>query len=340
MKGILLAVILAAAFLAFVGAQANKPVGGQGWTTFVVAKGDGANRIAERLAEAKLIRSKTFFVFTAWSRGSRGKFSAGPFELSPSMTTREIESMLTTGKPVTDEIEITVLEGWTLDDIAAYLERQGVTTKKAFAAEAGKSAEILKSGALPDWAASFPALADKPATATLEGYLFPDTYRIYADSDAKAIVRRMLANLETKLTPELRAEMGRQKRSIFEILTMASVIEREVRSDEDRAMVSDLFWRRVEAGRGLEADSTVNYLTGGDKPSVSYQETRIDSPWNTYKYRGLPVGPIGNPGLSAIKAAIYRKPNPYWYFLTDKEGNVHYGKTLDEHNANKAKYLR
>jgi len=120
---------------------------------------------------------------------------------------------------------------------------------------------------------------------------------------------------------------------------MASVIEREVRSEEDRALVSDIFWKRVEAGRGLEADSTVNYITGHSKPSVSYEETRIDHPWNTYKYRGLPPGPIGNPSLSSLIAAIRPKANPYWYFLTDPQGKVYYGRTLEEHSANR-KYLR
>ena len=150
----------------------------------------------------------------------------------------------------------------------------------------------------------------------------------------------MLENFETKLTPDLRAEIARRGLTVFDAVRMASVIEAEVRSDDDRAMVSDIFWRRVAAGRGLEADSTVNYCTGKSQAAVDYKALSVDCPWNTYKYKGLPAGPIGNPGLSSLRAAVFPKANPYWYFLTDADGNVHYAKTLDEQVANKRKYLK
>lgn len=307
---------------------------------FVVSKGQGARDISEALAGAKLIRSKDFFLFLVWRRHDQDKFKVGSFDLSPSMTADEIEKTLAQGKPISNEREVTILEGWTLDDIADYLEKEGVSAKKDFYAETGESAKYAQPGALPDWPASYPALASKPASASLEGYLFPDTYRIYVDGGAKPLVRRMLANLEDKLTPELRKEAADKGRTIHQVVTMASIIEREVRGEEDRALVSDIFWKRVEAGQGLQADSTVNYITGHSMPSVTYVDTKTDSPWNTYKYKGLPPGPIGNPSLSAIIAALRPKANPYWYFLTDKDGGVHYAKTLDEHVANKAKYLR
>lgn len=336
--GTLLAVILGSfAFL-----RLDRPVSKDtGSKLYVVNQGDGARDIAQGLEKAGLIRSERFFTFTAWRRGNEAEFKAGTFELSPSMTTGEIEAALAGGKPISNERQVTVLEGWTIDDIADYLEAEGVASREEFYAEAGESAKFAKPGSLPDWNASYPTLASRPANASLEGYLFPDTYRIYADGGAKALIRRMLENFEQKYSSALGLESSpREKHSVHEILTMASVIEREVRGEKDRAMVSDIFWKRVDAGRGLEADSTVNYITGHSKPSVSWEETRIDHPWNTYKYRGLPPGPIGNPGLSAIKAALRPEPNPYWYFLTDRDGNVHYAKTLDEHNANKAKYLR
>jgi UPF0755 protein len=341
MRGLFVTSLLALLFAGGVFALSGRPVDPKdaGSTLFVVAKGDGAKAVATRLKESGLVRSRTYFLMTVWSRGSKTGFKAGVFELSKSMSTREIERALTAGKPVSNERNVTLLEGWTLEDIADYLEAEGVASKTEFHAEAGESAKADQAG-LPDWGASYPALAGRPSGASLEGYLFPDTYRIYVDAGAKALVRRMLANFEAKLTPDLRAEIAAKGRTVHEIVTMASIIEREVRGEEDRAMVSDIFWKRVEAGRGLEADSTVNYVTGHSKPAVSYQETRIDHPWNTYRYRGLPPGPIGNPGLAAILAAIRPKPNPYWYFLTDARGNVHYGATLEEHNANKEKYLR
>ncbi|MEK7545567.1 MAG: endolytic transglycosylase MltG [Patescibacteria group bacterium] len=338
MKRLFTASILGLFFAVFVFSQAGSPVSKEASTIlYVIPQGSGAKAIAEGLEKAGLIRSPRYFLFTVWSRGDQEKFKAGSYELTPSMSTREIEALLAKGTPVSNEISVTLLEGWTLDDMADYLQAEGIASIAEFYAEAGESAK--PASGLPDWAASYPALASRPSDTSLEGYLFPDTYRIYADGGAKAIVRKMLANFEAKLAPELRAEIRAQGRSVHEIVTMASIIEREVRSDEDRAIVSGIFWKRVDAGRGLEADSTVNYITGHSKPSVSYEETRIDHPWNTYKYRGLPPGPIGNPSLSAIVAAIRPKATPYWYFLTDPQSKVYYGKTLEEHAANR-KYLR
>jgi len=339
MKGILITVLIALLFGGFVFAQAGRPVSKEPSTIlYVVPQGAGAKTIAEGLKKAGLIRSPNYFLFTVWSRGDQTKFKAGTYELTPSMSTREIEAYLASNEPVSNEISVTLLEGWTLDDMADYLQAQGLSSRAEFYAEAGESAKTASG--LPDWNATYPALRSRPAGASLEGYLFPDTYRVYADGGAKPLVRRMLDNFEAKLTPELRKEIAAKGRTIHEIVTMASILEMEVRGDEDRALVSDIFWKRVDAGRGLEADSTVNYITGHSKPSVSYEDTRIDHPWNTYKYRGLPPGPIGNPSLSAIIAAIRPKANPYWYFLTDPEGKVWYGKTLDEHNANRVNHLR
>jgi len=341
MKAFLVTILIALVFGGFVFLQGDRPVSRAAETKlFVVSKGQGARDIASALADAKLIRSKNYFLYLVWRHGDQDKFKIGSFELSPSMTSAEIEKELAHDQPISNEREVTVLEGWTLDDIAEYLEKENVASKKAFFAETGESAKFVQTGTLPDWAASYPLLTSKPASASLEGYLFPDTYRIYVGGDAKALVRRMLQNFEMKFTPAMRQEAAVQKRTIHQVVTMASVIEREVRGDEDRAMVSDVFWKRVDSGRGLEADSTVNYITGHSTPSVSYLDTKIDNPWNTYKYKGLPAGPIGNPSLSALLAALHPKANPYWYFLTDKQGNVHYAKTLDEQIANKAKYLR
>ena len=340
MKGLFLTSVLALAFLGLVAFAVNRPVGGAESVIFVVNKGDGSQTIAAGLAESKLIKSRKFFLFTTWSRGSRGDFKAGSFELSPSMTTREIERSLTSTTPISEERTVKILEGWTLRDIAEYLENEGIASKKEFYAEVGEPLRYHSPGSLPDWKASFKILGDKPNRSNFEGYLFPDTYRIFAGGDVKSLLRRMFTNFDKKLTPELRTEISASGRSVFEIIIMASVIEKEVFGEADRAMVSDVFWKRVEAGMGLQADSTVNYVTGGSKPAVSYDETQLDSPWNTYKNKGLPAGPISNPGISAIIAAIRPRPNPYWFFLTDKNGGVHYGRDLDEHNANKARYLR
>jgi UPF0755 protein len=338
MKGIIVVILIIAGFLGLVAWTANRPVGGAGTVRFVVTQGDGPARLATRLEDAQLIRSAVFFEMTVWSRGHRSAFQVGSYDLSSRWTTRQIEYALATGKPAPREVTFTAIEGWKLSDIADDLASAGLASKASFAAVAGESAR--STSGLPDLAADFPALTDKPQTASLEGYLFPDTYRVYADANALTIVRRMLQNFEAKLTPAMRQEIQRRNQTVFSTVTVASIVEREVRSVADQKLVADIFWRRAAAGQALQADSTVNYCTGGSQASVSAADTKVNCPWNTYKFPGLPIGPIGNPGLSALTAAVYPEPNNYWYFLTDAQGNVHYAQTYEEHLANKRKYLK
>ncbi len=310
---------------------------------FVIEKGEGVNEISQHLKEQNFIRSKFVFESYIWLRNLQSKFQAGEHKLRQNMTIEEIARVLTSGKPV-GERDIKIIEGWSNREIADYLEKEQILKKDIFL-------EIVKNYKLQ--ITNYKFLEDKPESATLEGYLFPDTYRIYSeipnellnDKDPKTalaehIIKKMLDNFDRKLTPELRNEIARQKKKIFEIVTMASIIENEVRGSEDRAMVSDIFWRRLKAGMPLQADSTVNYVTGKSAVRASLDDIDVDSPYNTYKYPGLPAGPIGNPGLDAIRAAIYPKPNNYWYFLTTEDGKVIYSRNFEEHKANRAKYLK
>jgi len=146
--------------------------------------------------------------------------------------------------------------------------------------------------------------------------------------------------LENKMSADFLAEINRQKKTVHEILTLASILEKEVSTENDRKIVADIFYKRLEIGMALQADSTVNYASGKSVPRASGKDLETDSPYNTYKYKGLPPGPICNPSLSAIKAAIYPAKNDYWYFLTTPDGKVIYSKTHDEHVKAKAKYYR
>jgi UPF0755 protein len=150
----------------------------------------------------------------------------------------------------------------------------------------------------------------------------------------------LLEHFQKKTSGDFFAEATASGRSFYDIVTMASIIEKEVRGEEDRQKVADIFWRRLGIGMALQADSTVNYATRKNLPSVTAKDLEVDSRYNTYKYPGLPPGPIANPGMTALIAAIRPLKNTDWFFLTDKDGNVHYAKTFDEHIRNKQKYLR
>jgi UPF0755 protein len=181
---------------------------------------------------------------------------------------------------------------------------------------------------------------DKPGNVSYEGYFLPETYRVYVDTKPEDIIKKIFSVLNNRITSEMRTEAIRQKKTWFEIFTMASIVEREVSNENDMKLVADIFWRRNDMRWALQSCATVNYVTGKNDPAISAVDRQLDSFYNTYKYPGLPLGPIGNPSLKAINAVLYPTENDYWYFMSDWEGNMHYAKTLGEHNRNVAKYLR
>lgn len=179
----------------------------------------------------------------------------------------------------------------------------------------------------------------------LEGYLFPDTYQVFDGALASIIIAKMLSNFDRKLTFDLRLEIKKQGKTIYQIVTMASILEREVRSQKDMKIAADIFWRRLADGMPLQADSTLNYFGQNNlgwqaKPGLTYEQLQIDSSYNTYKYKGLPPTPISNPGWQAIEAAIYPAPNKYWYFLSKPSGETVFAYTLAEQEKNKRLFLK
>ena len=240
-----------------------------------------------------------------------------------------------------EEVVIKIIEGWDLRDVAAHLEEKGLVDEKEFYDFVGTPAQASRPGYQKSSLMNdFPFLHEIPDGLSLEGYLFPDTHRVYADDDVVAIVARLLSNFDEKISEKMRDEIADQHRTLYEMIIMGSIIEREVATNNDRAKVSDILWSRMRVGMPLQVDSSVNYVTEKGHAAITKKDSRIESPYNTYRFKGLPVGPISNPGIKSIKAALYPDETPYAYFLTDKQGNVHYGRTLEEHNENKYKYLK
>ncbi|MDP3244762.1 MAG: endolytic transglycosylase MltG [bacterium] len=298
----------------------------------VIEKGQSLKEIAGLLKTAGYIRSTFGFETYVWLKNLGGKLQAGDYKLPAGLSLGEITGYLSKGLGATPERRLTIIEGWSEKEIADYLAKEGV----------GQSNEFLKivSPQSRFTGADFQFLNDKPKKVGLEGYLFPDTYRVYKDATMEDVVKKMLQTFDEKLTPETRNAIDKRGRTIFDIVRMASIIEAEVPHSEDRAIVSDILWKRLEAGMLLQCDSTLNYATEGKNRALTLEELKIDSPYNSYKYPGLSPTPIGNPGLGAIKAAIYPESSPYWFFLSSKEGKTIFSKNLDEHNAAKAKYLK
>jgi len=215
------------------------------------------------------------------------------------------------------EVTVTIPEGLSVKQIAEILESARLFSKDEFIKIAQKE----------------------------EGYLFPDTYRFYKDAKPEGIVAKMKENFNKKVEREVLEEIANsvvagQKRQLGETIIMASILEEEVKSTEDRKIVAGILWKRLDRGMGLNVDAALTYILGRASHDLTIDDLKFDSPYNTYRYRGLPPTPISNPGLDAILAAASSTPSKYFYYLTDKEGAVHYAKTLEEHALNKFKYLR
>lgn len=325
-------IIIAVGFLYWRGL--NSPVNANGKEQiFIVNKGEAVKQVADNLKKENLIRSVNYFKYQI---GSSDNIKAGEYIISPKLSTREIIKILTVGEAISQEKSIRIIEGWNNKDIGAYFEKNNIIPAKDFLA--------LTKAPLSEWKFNFIKpnfLNDAPKEAGLEGYLFPDTYRIFNDTTAEGVILKMLDNFGKKVTPGMTEEIKRQKKTIYEIVTMASVIEKEVRSVDDMKIVSGIFWDRIKNGEALGSCATLAYILGVNKPQYSLEDTKIESPYNTYKYRGLPPGPIANPGFNAINAAVYPEFTAYNYFLSDPAtGKTIYSRTLDEHNANKYKYLK
>ena len=275
---------------------------------FSVERGEGIFQISDNLKAKGLIKNKYVFVLYVFLTGQRDKLQAGEYSLSSSMKISEIVFKIASGDVVKEKI--TIIEGWNLRDIGWYFENKGM-----FQAE-----ELYE-------------------RTKLEGYLFPDTYEIRRGISLDEIVQKMIDNFNVKLTADLRTEIQEQGRTTPEIITMASLLEKEVKTREDKKTVAGILWKRMEIGMPLQVDATITYITQKQSVMVSKEDTQVDSPYNTYKYQGLPAGPICNPGLDSIEAAIYPEETLYWYYLSASDGETIFSKTLEEHNIAKAKYL-
>ncbi len=319
------------------------------WATFIpkhierteveITNGMGSRAIGSLLKSQGLVKSRWVFLIYTTVVGQDAQLKPGTYEFEGAITLPRLVRELVNGE--SNERTITIPEGWDLADLATYFESTGMYSAEAFFLTTGLPPSVPKRGpqlSSTDLAHTFSFLRERPRGATLEGFLFPDTYRIWRDASITDVISKMLANFDEKISPDLREEMRRTKRNLFEIVTMASLVEKEVADESDRKIVAGILWKRLDLGIPLQVDATVNYVTG-KKGSPNASDLATKSPYNTYQNRGLPPGPIANPGLGAILAALRPTANPYLYYLSTPEGNTIFSRSLEEHNIAKARYL-
>ena len=306
---------------------------------FEVASGSSLSSVSRKLEEAGLIHNHSVFKYMADLMGMGQKIQSGDYELKRSMSSTEILNQLIAGdgKPLT--MRITIIPGWTVEDIAAYLVEQDILkTKEEFLSACKDGAAYSGYYFIEETMKT----ADQRLYA-LEGYLSPNTYEIYTSSNADTIIKRLLSQTEAaySLSYDERAqELGMTMDQVF---TLASMIEKEAKT-ADFAKVSAVFHNRLKKGMTLGSDVTVKYVSGSEKMYLKDSDLDVDSPYNTYRRKGLPVGPICNPSMGAVIAALYPDEQyvaqKYLYFCSKDpdSGELYFSRTQEEHDAAVAMY--
>lgn len=282
---------------------------------FSVETGEGFRDIAGHLSSARLVRSRFAFEVLSFVSGSAAKLKPGVYKLSRASSSYEILGELVLGSH--REVSVTIPEGASIYEIDKILSASGVLTERS--------------------------VIDFNGAAKIEGRFFPDTYRFFLGSETKEVVGKFLENFRAKAEPILAEDKKNEEADLI----LASLVEKEVPGDDDRKIVAGILKKRLNSGVPLQVDATVCYakrfLISVRNPScypLTPLDFKIDSPYNTYLHGGLPPGPIGNPGISAIKAALHPKNTEYWYYLSDpKTHKTVFARTLEEHSRNRALYL-
>jgi UPF0755 protein len=299
--------------------------------TIRIKPGDSTNDIVQTLEEQKVIRSGVIFRLLVRLRNVGDKFAAGEHQLITGMSMNQIIDVLT-APPKVDEVTVTIPEGRRVEEYAVILKRAGVI----------ESEEAFVQATREDY--DFDFLRFRPSGVGLDGYLFPDTYRFLRNTRPRDVVTRMLTTFGQRITPQMLAQAEQQRRTIHQVVTLASIIEREAQRADERRTIAGVYLNRLKVGMPLQADPTVQYAIGSPAEWWPRDETlanalRRPGPYNTYLTPGLPPGAIASPGLAAIQASLDPETHDYIYFVAKGDGSHAFSRTLDEHNANVRRYL-
>lgn len=289
-----------------------------------IPSGMGAASIGEFLEEKQIISSQKYFLKRLRQSGKDGDIQSGTYRVHKGMKSDEVIELLVNGRVAA--IKFTIPEGYNLNEMAKSLEKQGICQSTDFlkAAKSYKGLEYVGKS----------ADIENP----MEGYLFPDTYEVQPNAKAEDIVRLMAETFDDRLTDDMRAAARRYGLSIHEFVTLASLVEKEVMDDEDRPKVAQVFLKRLEIDMPIQSCATIQYLLKEPKEDLTFDDLKIDSPYNTYEHPGLPPGPIASPSREALEATAHPSDTNYLYFVADRQGKTYYSETFDEHMEKVEKY--
>jgi len=310
---------LAAAYALY--ERAHAPFRGAGDAVLIaIPSGEGTNAIGRRLVAAGVIEDELTFRVALWLSGSARRLQAGEYRFDRQMSAVEAIDKIARGE--VDLVPLTFPEGLTIAEMSRVFEGAGFGTAASFLAAAGDPALVR---------------ALDPAAPDLEGYLFPDTYALPRRAEAARVVGAMVARFEQVLTADLLGAAKARGLSVRQLVTLASLVEKETARPDERAVVAAVYVNRLRVGMGLQCDPTVIYAlerAGQFDGNLRRDDLAFDSPYNTYKYPGLPPGPIAAPGRGSLEAAARPASAPYLYFVSRNDGSHEFARSLDEHNRN------
>ncbi len=303
--------------------QNLKPVGnGQSQQTVTIPNGYTLKQTAALLEDKKLIRNAMVFEQYVRRADASNKIKAGTYQLSSSYSVEEIVSIITEGKIKTNLI--TIVPGQTLSGVKRALKNAGYSEQEI--------TDALDPGAYNGHA----ALVDKPAGVSLEGFLYPDSFQKTNETSAQSLVKASLDEMQKHLNPDLRSAISRQGLSVYQGIILASIVENEVPKESDRKQVAQVFLRRLREGKRLESDATRSY----SKVVSELTGRPADNSYDTYLHDGLPKTPISNVSISSLQAVADPATTDWLYFVSGDDGNTHFSRTLDEHQALTAQYCK
>ncbi|MDH4182974.1 MAG: endolytic transglycosylase MltG [Nitrospinota bacterium] len=295
-------------------AAATRPGWREGYVLFEARRGESARAVGRRLMDDGAIRSA--MVFEMEVRRAGGEVKAGEYRFAGESSIRQIARLLISGK--TWARPVTIREGLTIAQVAEELEKAGVAPAMEFISTASDVATRMRQKGFPG--------------ASLEGYLFPETYHFAKSTPVKTVVETMLSTFRRKAAQALPEEAMADPLRLHQLVTMASIIEKETGAGFERPLISAVFHNRLKIGMPLQSDPTVIYSLPDFDGNIRKKDLSYDSPYNTYRYRGLPPGPIANPGIDSLSAAWAPAPVDYLYFVSKNNGEHYFSKSLQEHN--------
>lgn len=317
---------LAAGFVWYL-AQVARPVHLAESVTVEIPEYSGTEAAIQALFDGGVIRSRAAMAIHLVLTGRRTEIRSGLYTFTGDINLPTVLNIVTKQQSLLGEVEITLLEGWTAEQMGETL-----SPNFSFSTEEYVAAVETPTNFTQDW------LDEARSLGTLQGFLFPDTYRFFVDASASDVIAAQLDTFDQRFTQQMRDDLAVSGRTLYDAVILASIVQKEANTPEDMKLVAGVFWKRIDAGMALQSDVTIEYITQKQGVRPTYSDLDVESAYNTYRNVGLPPTPISNPGLDALTAVVYPVESAYWYFIATPEGEVLYSETYEQHLQYKNQY--